>query len=82
MLKSVSCSSASACIVVGNDATVAFADHWDGQDWLPLQMTFTGGTPRSFGQIRCLSATNCVALAGRAGSEFWNGSTWRTVPTT
>ena len=82
MLKSVSCSSASACIVVGNDATVAFADRWDGQDWVPLKMTFTGGTPRSFGQVRCLSATSCVALAGGSGSEFWNGSTWRTVPTT
>lgn len=91
MFKSVSCSSPSACLAVGNNVAGAFVDRWDGTDWLPVgPLVFNGGTPRYFVQVRCLSATNCVALASanpasdfwRSSAEFWNGTSFQTVPTT
>jgi hypothetical protein len=84
--QSVSCSSASFCLAVGNLAnSVAlgrsqFVERWNGKQWAGDNVPFTGGTPGYFVQVRCLSATSCVALSP-GSAEFWNGSSWRTVPT-
>lgn len=89
ILKSVSCSSATACLAVGNNADGVFTERLTGQGFVPDTSPYTGGTPRYVLQVRCLSATRCVALASawpnsqswRSEAEFWNGVSWRTVLT-
>jgi hypothetical protein len=89
-LQSVSCASATRCLAVGNDlAPGVFADAWNGSKWRAVGTSFSGGHIGSFEQVSCLGATNCVALgsvssfsaAWRSESAFWNGKSWRVVPT-
>jgi hypothetical protein len=89
ILRSVSCSSASACLAVGDNVSEAFTELLAGGQFVPLRQPFNGGTPRYLGQVSCVSATGCVALASawpnsqswRSEAEFWNGSSWQTVLT-
>jgi hypothetical protein len=89
ILKSVSCSSATACLAVGNNVDGVFTERLTDQGFVPDTSPFIGGTPRYVLQVRCLSATRCVALASawpnsqswRSEAEFWNGSSWQTVLT-
>ncbi len=89
ILKSVSCSSANACLAVGNNADGVFTERWTAQGFVPDTSPFIDGTPRYFLQVRCLSATRCIALASawpnsqswRSEAEFWTGSSWQTVLT-
>jgi hypothetical protein len=90
---SVSCTSASACIVVGNyrhEGTgfthfPLFTESWNGQRWRLL--TAPVSQPDSFlYSVSCWSAGHCLAL-GETGNlendtllaEQFSGSTWRTV---
>jgi hypothetical protein len=89
ILKSVSCSSANACLAVGNNADGVFTERWTAQGFVPDTSPFINGTPRYVLQVRCLSATRCIALASawpnsqswRSEAEFWTGSSWQTVLT-
>lgn len=89
-LASVSCVSASRCLAVGNDLNPGvYADYWNGAAWHLVSMRTSGGHLGELDEIRCLAATSCVALGAttqfaatqRSESAFWNGTTWRIVPT-
>jgi hypothetical protein len=89
-LQGVSCSSASACTVVGyyfdtsgNELTLA--ERWNGTHWA-IQSTPSPGVSGSqlFG-ISCPTSTSCTAVGGYQAVvsgpeetlvEHWNGSTW------
>ena len=89
-LQSVSCVSASRCLAVG-DSTISkvYADAWNGSGWHLVGVPTTGGHIGAFGAVDCVTAANCVALAGttqfvattRPESAFWNGTRWKVVLT-
>jgi hypothetical protein len=89
-LQDISCVSRTDCIAVGDHlGNGVYAVAWNGQRWHLIGVAATGGKLGSFGPVRCLSATSCVALAGttafaassRPESAFWNGKTWKIVLT-
>jgi hypothetical protein len=89
-LQSVSCVSATRCLAVGNDLNPGvYAAAWNGSGWHLAAVTATGGHLGDFDEVRCLSATSCVALAAttqfaasaRSESAFWNGTRWKVVLT-
>jgi hypothetical protein len=91
-LQSVSCVSPAHCLAVGDDVNnppTVFADQWNGKTWKAVSMATSGGHIGNFEQVQCLTATSCVALgstspfsaAWRSESAFWNGRSWRVVPT-
>jgi hypothetical protein len=89
-LQSVSCVSATHCLAVGNYLTNGvYAVSWNGRGWHLVSTTATGGHLGAFGEVRCLAAASCVALAGttqfaatgRSESAFWNGTRWKVVLT-
>ena len=89
-LQSVSCPSASACLTVGNGLNnKVFADYWNGKAWKLISMSASGPRLGYLVQVRCLTANSCVALGSvssisaewRSESAFWNGKSWKVVPT-
>jgi hypothetical protein len=89
---SVSCTSASTCVAVGNYETKAFVAHplaeiWNGRSWTMIR---TYNPPRasnaSLSMVSCASAVACTAvgfyekpaLPGKAHTlaEEWNGTSW------
>ena len=89
-LQSVSCVSANHCLAVGDYTTSkVYADAWNGSGWHLVGPTTTGGHIGAFGAVDCVTAANCVALAGttqfvattRSESAFWNGTRWKVVLT-
>jgi hypothetical protein len=92
-LNSVSCTSATNCMAVGDysdqadttDTTVA--EQWNGATWTVL----TTPSPAKFsilGSVSCPSAGHCIAVGGSSATatgavspltEVWNGSTWTVV---
>ena len=83
---SVSCATASACMVTwGSSVGEALADWWNGSTWTAT--TFPGPTAhvdeRWVYGVSCTSATFCTAVGGfiypnAAGPlvDTWNGTTW------
>jgi hypothetical protein len=89
-LQSVSCVSPVRCLAVGNHlGNGVYAVSWNGRGWHLVAVAPVGGKLGSFGAVRCLSATSCVALGAttafaatqRYESAFWNGRTWKIVAT-
>jgi len=89
-LQSVSCVSATRCLAVADELTArVFADVWNGKSWKLAVVSASGPHLGDFEQVQCLSATSCVALgsvspidaAWRSVSAFWNGKTWKVIPT-
>jgi hypothetical protein len=89
-LQSVSCPSATRCLAVGDDINPGvYAIAWNGAGWKMVSMAATGPHVGFLQEVRCLSATSCVALGDttqiaatqRSESAFWNGKTWRVIPT-
>ncbi len=89
-LQSVSCPSPTWCLAVGNDINPgAYAVAWNGHDWKLVPMTGNGGHVGYLQQVRCLTRTSCVALGAttqlaatqHSESAFWNGRTWKVIPT-
>jgi hypothetical protein len=91
----VSCSSASACVAVGNytnrkGTTSALAEAWNGTSWA-LQATPnpTGAEASSLSAVSCTSASACTAvgnLTNAGGShvtlaEVWDGTSWQVQTT-
>jgi eukaryotic-like serine/threonine-protein kinase len=88
-LYGVSCTSAQACLAVGNVITNggnnAFSELWNGTTWTiettPLP---TGTTYSLLNDVSCGSATFCTAVGdyqansavSRTLTEAWNGTTW------
>jgi hypothetical protein len=92
-LNSVSCTSATNCMAVGDytdpavDADTTVAEQWNGTTWTVL----TTPSPATFsilGSVSCPSAGHCIAVGGSSATasgavspltEVWNGSTWTAV---
>ena len=90
VLSAVSCSSATACMAVGNytntaDDVVTLAESWNGTGWnIETTLNPAGATNTALVGVFCGSATDCTAV-GRsfdaAGNqtavvEAWNGVAW------
>ena len=92
-LSSVSCTSPSFCMAVGEATGArhtlrALAERWDGKSWHIVPTPNQGG-PRSGNQlwwVSCPSATSCMAVgdahsASVPMSEEWNGTAWSLLRT-
>ena len=86
-LKDVSCSSASACTVVGRYSASGvykpYVARWSGSSW-SLQTAPSPGEGTALEallSVSCPSSTFCMAAGTAAGKPFaerWNGSEWTT----
>ncbi len=90
VLRSVSCSSASACEAVGEYETsagawLALAESWNGSSWKLKSPTITGALSSTLRGVSCLTeGTWCTAVgwyqnsSGQdvAASESWDGKKW------
>jgi hypothetical protein len=82
--EAVSCSSVSACVVVGSYVNASsepktLAETWNGSEW----KVQTSPTPASFGSLRsvsCPAASECTAVGATGATQSfamrWNGSEW------
>jgi hypothetical protein len=80
-LTSVSCTSATRCMAVGDHATGAFAEAWNGASWQIL--TTPALAASSLTSVSCTSA-RCMAVGGygtHALAEAWNGASWQVLTT-
>ena len=92
-LRGVSCTSATACIAIGNYYTSSggrtLAESWNGTEW-KIQTTPNpvGGTgERGFQRVSCTSSTACTAVGAYGEpaeplhnvpfAERWNGTEWK-----
>jgi hypothetical protein len=83
-LRSVACTSASSCMVVGEDVigaleSVTLSESWNGAEWKVIA-TPSGGALEG---ISCTSVNVCTAVGGTAFggeplAERWNGTEWST----
>ena len=97
-LSSVSCASVTSCLAVGEydfgvyfNSGKEYAASWNGKAWklikLPTPPGGGSGSGSSLTGVKCMSATDCVAVgsAGPAGSTatsysaFWNGRGWKFI---
>ena len=97
-LASVSCAAARSCLAVGEyhfgvylDSGKQYAASWNGKAWKLVRLPAPPGGGRGKGSsltgVKCVSATDCVAVgsAGAAGSTatsysaFWNGRGWKFI---
>jgi hypothetical protein len=92
-LTSVSCTSASNCVAVGDYTDAAgtsattLAMHWNGTTWT-AESTASPAKFSALLSVSCPSATHCVAVGASSAkangavsplTETWNGSTWTAV---
>jgi hypothetical protein len=87
-LNGVSCTSASACIAVGNSTTgttdEVLAERWNGKVWaITPAPSPSGATLSNLNGVSCTSASACTAVGYYASgssnlplAERWNGTTW------
>ncbi len=88
-LRSVSCTSASACTAVGQSGGRPLAMAWNGAAWLiEAPPTPAGASSGSLAGVSCTSAASCTAVGdyvvtggGRTLAERWTGSGWVMQPT-
>lgn len=93
-LTSVSCSSSSSCVAVGDsyDSTLGFVQSmavvWDGSRWSIQHSANTSPSVNNWlNGVSCTSSNNCVAVGSSSpGSipqtlvETWNGAQWTIIP--
>jgi hypothetical protein len=83
-LDSVSCTSGSNCMAVGeaslsSGSLSALAEHWDGSTWTVVTTAMFDGRFPGLEQVSCGAATTCMAtttITDTPMTELWNGSTW------
>lgn len=89
-LNGVSCTSATACIAVGNyyDGSgnqLTLAESWNGSVWTVQSTPDVNGVNNSLASISCAGPTACIAVGSTFNSstitsstlaESWNGTTW------
>jgi hypothetical protein len=92
-LNSVSCTSATNCMAVGDYADPAgtsdtpFAEQWDGTNWT-VETTPSAVTFSALVSVSCPSAAHCIAVGVSSPTasgalspltEVWDGTTWTAV---
>ncbi len=83
-ITSVSCASATACILVGDTTSnQSFAESWNGSAWsllaTPTPSSGNAKVSSSLTSVSCVAADACVAVGSSGGApyaEVWNGATW------
>jgi hypothetical protein len=83
-LKDVSCTSESACTVVGSyysGAYKPFVARWNGTNWAmqSAPSPTVGDASEALLSVSCASATSCLAVGRANGAPFaerWTGSEW------
>jgi len=92
-LRSVSCTSATACIAVGDavlakSGTAAIAESYNGTRWTPMTNPLPKGSSGTVLRgVSCVSAAACMAVgtaassvsAGQSLAEWWNGAKWTSL---
>lgn len=95
-LTSVSCTSPTNCVAVGDYADESYAvsgpsqtlvEAWDGTQWSVVASPDTGTQGNALTGVTCVDADDCIAV-GRATAgyqtdtlvESWDGTAWTTVP--
>ena len=88
-LRSISCTSTTACTAVGyyrNEKAEykPLAERWNGTSWSIQTAPGTGYGFYTMMNVSCASSTSCMAVGREtsAHSEYWNGTEWsvKTVP--
>jgi hypothetical protein len=93
-LDGVSCTSASRCmavgqsgsVAVGDTASVALTDYWNGKAWKRVAAPAPGKAP-TLSSVSCASSVKCVAVGNApsvgvavvtdtAFADTWNGTRW------
>jgi hypothetical protein len=80
-LTSVSCTSATRCMAVGDHASGTFAEAWNGTSWQILTTPTLAAS--SLASVSCTSA-RCMAVGGygmHALAEAWNRASWQILAT-
>lgn len=85
-LAGVWCTSASACVAVGNSgtntgATSVLAESWNGTAW-SIQSTPDPTNDSYLSGVACPAAGTCIAVGASTSNtlvERWNGTTWSVV---
>jgi hypothetical protein len=96
VLSDVACPQASSCIAVGlgfaaSGTVITLGQKWGGTEW-SAQPTVSppGARGAELPGLSCKSSSSCVAVGYAADpsshpqgtlAEFWDGTTWRIVPT-
>ncbi|HZI77272.1 MAG TPA: hypothetical protein VFD73_25180, partial [Gemmatimonadales bacterium] len=84
-LLGVSCTSASACTAVGQQASGTFAERWNGSTWSISSTPNPTGTSIKLSDVSCPMSIFCLAVGSYSTSptktlvERWNGSAWTVV---
>jgi hypothetical protein len=80
-LTSVSCTSVTRCMAVGDNGTATFAEAWNGTSWQIL--TTPALAASSLTAVSC-TGVSCMAVGGygtHALAEAWNGASWQVLGT-
>src|SRR5947209_6843814 len=87
-LLSVSCTSPSFCVAVGNAYTnpgfQTIVEKWDGSSWSTMTTPSSSSQDELFG-VSCTSESFCIAVGHHGGDELaekWDGSSWSTLAPT
>lgn len=89
-LSSISCSSATSCLVVGEEASnpfgletfTALAYQWNGTQWSRITAAPGAGTQTNLESVSCSAPDACTAVGDAGASnasaiaERWDGSAW------
>jgi hypothetical protein len=92
-LADVSCPTTTSCAAVGSQEFTSapvntLVERFDGESWrLESSPTISGATNTRFADVRCVDASNCIAVGSSFKSttgtttltEKWTGSTWTIV---
>ena len=61
-LRSISCTSSSACIAVGDISGGNLSEKWNGTEWSALSMPSAGTSINEVDSVSCTSSTACTAV--------------------
>jgi len=93
-LASISCTSTTVCVAVGNHVNLSGLQHglaevWNGTRWTVTSVhTPKHGLAATLFGVSCASATDCVAVGAWVNNgpyevtlaEHWNGTSWSVTP--
>ena len=82
-LAGVACTSARACMSVGNTTSNTLAEAWNGTRWRVVK-TPANSVESYLASVSCRAANACLAVGQRNEktlAESWNGVTWKILAT-
>jgi hypothetical protein len=84
-MRSISCTSSSYCIAVGDATNKAMSEKWNGTEWSLLSTPSAGTSINEVASVSCASSTACMAVGlywptpttRHTLVESWNGTEWK-----